>query len=173
MKCLKSNIKGFTLIELLAVIVILAVLILVATPAVTQLMTKARVNTFLTESEEILGYIDTAYADKSLASTTTFATDGKIATPTKTSIYSYNNSTYLCMTVQDLTKENYMKKDVTSYTGIVQILVKADGSSISKISISNGTYTVVGTSQSIQGTTPTVGNSATPICPEEYPSTLS
>ena len=42
----KLNKKGFTLIELLAVIVILAILIAVAVPAITRYLASARANTF-------------------------------------------------------------------------------------------------------------------------------
>lgn len=41
---MKSNQKGFTLIELLAVIVILAVIALIATPIVLRIITKARIS---------------------------------------------------------------------------------------------------------------------------------
>ena len=45
-KVLKNNKKGFTLIELLAVIVILAILVMVAIPAVTKYLTESRRGTF-------------------------------------------------------------------------------------------------------------------------------
>ena len=45
-KVLKNNKKGFTLIELLAVIVILAILVMVAIPAVTKYLNSARQGTF-------------------------------------------------------------------------------------------------------------------------------
>ena len=45
-KVLKNNKKGFTLIELLAVIVILAILVMVAIPAVTKYLTESRKGTF-------------------------------------------------------------------------------------------------------------------------------
>lgn len=46
MKKLLNNKKGFTLIELLAVIVILAILVMVAIPAVTKYLNAARQGTF-------------------------------------------------------------------------------------------------------------------------------
>lgn len=46
MKKLNNNKKGFTLIELLAVIVILAILVMVAIPAVTKYLNSARQGTF-------------------------------------------------------------------------------------------------------------------------------
>ena len=46
MKNIFKNKKGFTLIELLAVIVILAILVMVAIPAVTKYLTESRKGTF-------------------------------------------------------------------------------------------------------------------------------
>ena len=50
MKKLKNN-KGFTLIELLAVIVILAILVAVAVPAVTRYLNTARKGTFASNAQ--------------------------------------------------------------------------------------------------------------------------
>lgn len=47
----KLNKKGFTLIELLAVIIILAILIAVAVPAVTRYLDGARKDTFVTNAK--------------------------------------------------------------------------------------------------------------------------
>ena len=47
----KLNKKGFTLIELLAVIIILAILIAVAVPAVTRYLDGARKDTFITNAK--------------------------------------------------------------------------------------------------------------------------
>lgn len=47
MKKLLNNKKGFTLIELLAVIVILAILVMVAIPAVTKYLETSRKSTFI------------------------------------------------------------------------------------------------------------------------------
>ena len=47
MKKIKNNNKGFTLIELLAVIVILAILVMVAIPAVTKYLESSRQNTYI------------------------------------------------------------------------------------------------------------------------------
>ena len=58
---MKRNKKGFTLIELLAVIVILAILILLATPAVVGLMNKAKFNAFKLEVSSIEEIAKTAY----------------------------------------------------------------------------------------------------------------
>lgn len=50
MKNLKNNKKGFTLIELLAVIVILAILVAVAVPAVTRYLASSRKDTYITNA---------------------------------------------------------------------------------------------------------------------------
>ena len=57
----KLNKKGFTLIELLAVIVILAILIAVAVPAITRYLASARANTF---KDNALSVIEAVRKDK-------------------------------------------------------------------------------------------------------------
>ena len=52
---MKSNQKGFTLIELLAVIVILAVIALIATPLVMGVINRARANAAI---DSVYGYLD-------------------------------------------------------------------------------------------------------------------
>ena len=56
------NKKGFTLIELLAVIVILAILMLLATPSVLKIMNNAQKIAFETEAATILSAAKTQYA---------------------------------------------------------------------------------------------------------------
>lgn len=56
----ETNKKGFTLIELLAVIVILAILMMTAIPAVTQAIAKSRRDTFATNAKK---FIDAARTD--------------------------------------------------------------------------------------------------------------
>lgn len=56
------NKKGFTLIELLAVIVILAILMLLATPSVLKIMNNAQKSAFETEAATILSAAKTQYA---------------------------------------------------------------------------------------------------------------
>lgn len=57
MKQLLNNKKGFTLIELLAVIVILAILVMVAIPAVTKYLNSARQGTFVDNAKSAIGTI--------------------------------------------------------------------------------------------------------------------
>lgn len=51
---MKGNKKGFTLIELLAVIVILAVIALITTPIVLNLINNARKGAFIRSAEGVL-----------------------------------------------------------------------------------------------------------------------
>lgn len=57
MKKLINNKKGFTLIELLAVIVILAILVMVAIPAVTKYLNAARQGTYIDNARSAIGAI--------------------------------------------------------------------------------------------------------------------
>lgn len=57
MKKLLNNKKGFTLIELLAVIVILAILVMVAIPAVTKYLNSARQGTFVDNAKSAISTI--------------------------------------------------------------------------------------------------------------------
>ena len=60
-----KNKKGFTLIELLAVIVILAIIALIATPIILNMITKARKNAARSSA---LGYIDAIEYNNGFAS---------------------------------------------------------------------------------------------------------
>lgn len=57
MKKLLNNKKGFTLIELLAVIVILAILVMVAIPAVTKYLNSARQGTFVDNAQAAISAV--------------------------------------------------------------------------------------------------------------------
>lgn len=137
----KIDKKGFTLIELLAVIVILAVLILFAMPAVMNLMEKARKNAFKDEVMKILDDVETAYADKSMNGETKYYVEGG------------KRVQYLCMTLQDLYSEGYNKKnfDKAGYKGIVEVIITPTGAPVYGINITTGTYSfVAATSDKLQ-----------------------
>ena len=78
---MKRNKKGFTLIELLAVIVILAVVSLIATPIVLNLVEKARKGAFARSAEGVLKsgklYYASSLLEPSGASDITFNCDGE------------------------------------------------------------------------------------------------
>lgn len=74
MKKLNNNKKGFTLIELLAVIVILAILVMVAIPAVTKYLNSARQGTFVDNAHSAISAIRNTIVLES-AGTTSFNLD--------------------------------------------------------------------------------------------------
>ena len=73
----KLNKKGFTLIELLAVIVILAVVLGIAIPAVSQYITKARKNGYV---DNLLQFVDAARKGATLGDEYSFPVDKDQAT---------------------------------------------------------------------------------------------
>ena len=60
-KIMKNNKKGFTLIELLAVIVILAILVMIAIPAVTKYLDSARKGAFADTASKIVSAVRGEY----------------------------------------------------------------------------------------------------------------
>lgn len=135
---MKKNNKGFTLIELLAVIVILAVLILVAMPAVTTLMERSRKGAFVTEAEQFAKGLQTAYTDSLISGT--FTNSGTKSKATS----SDGKYTYFCMSVAELMK-GYVDKSGTGYSGIVEAFIPTStGDSNAKavyiVSMTNGQY---------------------------------
>lgn len=75
MKNLRSNKKGFTLIELLAVIVILAILVMVAIPAVTKYLNESRKGTFADNALAAIGAVRNEAVIEGLPSGTTYYLD--------------------------------------------------------------------------------------------------
>lgn len=76
----KLNKKGFTLIELLAVIVILAVVLGIAIPAVSQYITKSRKNGYV---DNLLQFIDAARKGATLGDDYSLPVDNNHATVVK------------------------------------------------------------------------------------------
>ena len=93
------NKRGFTLIELLAVIVVLAILVLLAMPQVTSMMERARVNSFVTEANQIAKVAQNAYNDSMF--------DDDIGTSTT------------CYTIDELISKGYLDKDPGEIRGAV------------------------------------------------------
>ena len=121
----KSNLKnkkGYTLVELLAVIVVLAIIILIAMPAVLSSMEKARKNSFAVEANEVIRAAQTAYADAVM--------NGKA---------SGNN---VCIPYNYL-KNGFLEKHDDNYNGSVLITINpTSGQASYKIYLSNSNYTV-------------------------------
>ena len=146
----KRNNSGFTLVELLAVIVILAVLIMFAMPAVTDLMEKANTGTFVTEAQEFAKYIDTAYTMSMMNGSFSPEDDrAKIDTPVEVTVDGTNKAkyTYFCYSVKQMVKEQYITKDVGNYSGIIEVFMPYDLSKNSYktmygVSMSNGTLVI-------------------------------
>lgn len=143
--------KGFTLVELLAVIVILAVLVLVAAPAVTSIIQRSQQNSFKNEILNVVKEFNTAFTEKSgkkieKKTGLTAADAAKTAvynvTTTGTSAGSYK---YLCMTLSDLVEEQYIKKDLgQSYGGYIQMWVPNTGEPIVYINVTNSAFYLQG-----------------------------
>ena len=141
---MKKNNKGFTLIELLAVIVILAVLILVALPAVTNLMTRSRKAAFRTEALSMAREgVRLAYEANLVSGNSAVPPSSGTVTPNGI-VYKVSGGEYLCMTFSDLVNKGYIEKsNITGYNGHVSIFVDTAGKSEMYINLTNGTYYIV------------------------------
>ena len=134
------NKKGFTLVELLAVIVILAIIILFAMPAVISTMATARAGTFKNEIHALVSEYQTAFSRESMIDS------GKVSNKEVDGKY-YR---YMCMTLEDLYKNGYtdkaqFEKD-KKYKGYYEVFVPANGvtNAIYGIHYTNGQFTVDG-----------------------------
>ena len=80
MKKVLNNKKGFTLIELLAVIVILAILVMAAIPAVTRYLTDARKGTFADNARTAISAVRNDVIMNGGQATVTYTLDGADST---------------------------------------------------------------------------------------------
>ena len=159
--------KGFTLIELLAVIVILAILVLLAMPAVTSIMESSARNTFKNEILGIVKTMENAYTEKwgNGDIVSDFTNDTNIHTVTKDD----KTYSYLCMSLQQLYEEQYIKKNLgTNYSGYIQMYVGED-ETFTNINTTNGTYYMQGEYSALSASTyePTKTNNGKEVtaCP--------
>ena len=143
---MKNN-KGFTLIELLAVIVILALLVLVATPAITNIMQSSAKSNFKNEVMGMVSNMETAFTEKMAKKVTAVTAD----TVTKTTgIFNVTTGgkgyAYLCMTLKDLVDEQYMTKNLgDTYGGYIQMWVPDfSGATVVFVNVTNGRYFLQG-----------------------------
>ena len=125
---------------MLAVIVILAVLILVALPAVTNLMTRARKSALRTEALDIArNGVQLAYSANMLSGTSVVPS-GTVANASN-KVYKITGGEYLCMTFAELVSKGYIEKsNTTGYNGHVSIFVDNAGKATMYIHLTNGTY---------------------------------
>ena len=144
---MKRN-KGFTLVELLGVIVILAILVLVATPAVTNIITKSSKNSYKSEILNMAKDMDRAFTEKMGKKIKSISSASELALDTSI----YNVSTggksykYLCMTLKDLVDGQYTKKDLgTEYGGYIQMWVPDNaGETITFVNTTNTSFYLQG-----------------------------
>ena len=129
-----KNNKGFTLIELLAVIVILAILMLVASTNVFNILDNARRGSFRTE---FLALLDSAETTASME-----LMNGTLSQTNNTKCYVIDQSPL---------KENFSNNG--DYTGSVLVTLEADGSLTTKGWMRSNYYTVSGKTDSIENNT--------------------
>ncbi|HIQ94034.1 TPA: type II secretion system protein [Candidatus Ventrenecus stercoripullorum] len=126
-----KNNKGFTLIELLAVIVILAILMLVASTNIFNILDNARRGSFRTEFLTLLESAETT-ASMDLMNGT----------------LSQTNNTKCYVIDQSPLKENFSNNG--NYTGSVLVTLETDGSLTTKGWMRSNYYTVTSKTDGIQ-----------------------
>ncbi len=149
--------KGFTLVELLAVIVILAVLVLFATPAVTSIMQNSQKKTFKNEVLDLVKQVETVYSTKVAEGAKRAKNDDTL---TNKIVYNLDNGInggvsykYLCMGLDDLRSEGYVNKNFNQYGGYIQIWVNEAGKSTVYVNVFNSQYYMVGDLDSVSAST--------------------
>lgn len=145
----KNSNKGFTLVELLAVIVVLALLVLIAGRAVTGQITKARRNTFRTESIAFAKAMETYFDIAVIEEGGSFIEEMEVGDEPEL-------GNYLCQPLSFLEDKGYIKNASSAgYSGYIQVLQKVadnDGTvyeTMVVLSITNGKYTYKGTAPDV------------------------
>ena len=144
---MKKN-KGLTLVELLGVIAILAILVLVAVPAVTNIITKSSRNSFKNEILGIVKDMDKAYTYKITQKVKNVNEDDTVnddQTIYNVILYGVGYK-YLCMSLNDLVKEQYTNKDLgVDYGGYIQMWVPSStGETVTYINTTNSRFYLQG-----------------------------
>lgn len=130
MKNLKNNKKGFTLIELLAVIVILAILVAVAVPAVSRYLSQARRGTFASNANTAISNVRTDTTSAGLIGTAVYDLKDINNLLQKTLDkspygYAYSSSSYVKAVVNmDGTSTYYICLADTAGNGIAETIEK-------------------------------------------------
>lgn len=144
----KTNKKGFTLVELLAVIVILGVLLMIAVPAIQNVINKSKKNAFIDQAKLAVENVETM-----ISVTEVTMPEGK-------------NSCDIALSDIKLDRGSW-----TGYTGKVTVSRTNDDSSdklyTAKITISNGTYSITNgdtTTTAVDDTLNTTASSNTTTC---------
>ena len=155
--------KGFTLIELLAVIVILAVLVLAATPAVASIMTNSIKNTFASEAKVLMKAYDMAYMDINAKPSVSYMDTRKLTDDWQKVFDDSNNVDYdsyhsvkrmvkttatiggkkrnvkvLCLTLKDLVDDGYIQKNISNYHGHIVTFTLEGGKVFYYIMLTDG-----------------------------------
>ena len=126
--------KGFTLVELIAVIVILITVMLIALTVTNKQMEKARENAFLADAN--------AYIKGAQEKYTSDRSTGKI----KEDLFHNTIPGKVCYSIEDQLNTTYVEKDVTAYTGSVEVCFGADCDYHYKIWITDGERFIEGLS---------------------------
>ena len=124
---MKKNIKGFTLVELLAVIVILAILMVSAGAGVMTTLNNAKVNTFKNEILTAVNGVENMYSEISMNPA---AFNSYIKPNIDDKHIGTGNHTMagLCVTLAGLVNNGYLKKDISTYAGVILMEIPYDGS---------------------------------------------
>lgn len=162
----KLNKKGFTLIELLAVIVILAILIAVAVPAITRYLAEARKGTFVDNAQAAI----TAVRDEMIISSIgTTSVSYPLTSDNKSTQYvSTDKATVFLKEAVNMLLEKKLK--TSPYGGeytknsYIKVTPAADGTYTFEICLSDGTHKISGTEENLSKTsvTPTTEDCTIP-----------
>ncbi len=119
--------KGFTLVELLAVIVILAILMVAAGAGVMSTMNNSKINTFKNEMLTAINSAENMYSEASLDPElfNSFMMNNSDGTGEGTG---FDSMSGMCVTLAGLVNNGYLKKDVSTYAGVILLEVPHDGS---------------------------------------------
>ena len=159
----KLNKKGFTLIELLAVIVILAILIAVAVPAITRYLAEARKGTFVDNAQAAITAVRDEMIISSIGTTSVSYPNTTDGNPTKydSTVTGENGKTYTATVfLKDAVNMLLEKKLKTSPYGgkytdnsYIKVTPAADGSTYTfEICLSDGTHKISGTEENLSKT---------------------